>query len=120
MENGDLFIERRRHKRMEKKCTVKYKLISADESAEIKKTAVKLDAQSADISLGGIRMGIEGSCVIGDIIRVEVVLDEKQDAVTTFAEVKWVKGKEGAKEIGIEFLILKDKDRELIYNLLGD
>jgi len=120
MEKGDLFIERRKHKRMDKKCSVRYKLISADESAEIKKTAIKLNAESADISLGGIRMTVETNAQIGDIIRVEVILDEKKDIVTTFAEVKWVKGKEAIKEIGIEFLILKDKDRELIYNLLGD
>jgi len=120
MDKGNLFIERRKHKRTDKKCSVKYKLISADESAEIKKSAVKLNGESADISLGGIRMTGEISANPGDILRVEVIIDEKKDPVTTFAEIKWVKGKEPVKEIGIEFLILKDKDREMIYNILGD
>jgi|GEM_PF-985669 c-di-GMP-binding flagellar brake protein YcgR len=119
MADADLYIERRRNKRVDKKCRVKYKLINGDEEVqEIRSVAVKLDGESFDISLGGIRAEGPINARQGDIIRLEVALDTRQDPITTFAEVKWIKGGDQVKTFGLEFLILKDADKASIEEIL--
>ncbi len=120
MENADLYIERRRHKRVDKKCKVTYKVISGeDEAREIKISATKLEGESFDISLGGIRAAGAMSGMPGEIIRLEVVLDTRPEPITTFAEIKWVRGEGDMKTFGLEFLILKDADKALIEEILS-
>jgi c-di-GMP-binding flagellar brake protein YcgR len=119
MADADLYIERRRNKRVDKKCRVKYKLINGEEEVqEIRSVAVKLDGESFDISLGGIRAEGPINAKQGDIIRLEVELDNRQDPITTFAEVKWIKGSNQVKTFGLEFLILKDADKASIEEIL--
>jgi c-di-GMP-binding flagellar brake protein YcgR len=120
MEKADLYIERRKFKRVDKKCRVNYKVIMADEEAEeIKKTSSKMEGESFDLSLGGIKAegSINGNS--GDIIRLEVSVDGRPEPITTFAEIKWVKGEGDRKTFGLEFLILKDADRALIEEIIG-
>ncbi|MGD0566437.1 MAG: PilZ domain-containing protein [Candidatus Goldiibacteriota bacterium] len=119
MTDADLYIERRRNKRVDKKCKVKYKLINGEEETrEIRMAAVKLSGESFDISLGGIRAEGPINARHGDIIRLEVTLDNRKDPITTFAEVKWIKGSDDVKTFGLEFLILKDADKALIEEIL--
>ena len=104
---------------MDKKCRVKYKLINGDEETrEIRSVAVKLSGESFDISLGGIRAEGPINARKGDIIRLEVSLDNGKDPITTFAEVKWIKGQDEVKTFGLEFLILKDADKAVIEEIL--
>jgi c-di-GMP-binding flagellar brake protein YcgR len=120
MQSGDLFIERRKFQRKDKQCSVKFRLISEEEGQEIKRSVIKSDGQSEDISIGGMRMTGNLKAKSGDILRIELLLDSQKEPVTTFAEVKWIKGSNQKSEIGIEFLILKDRDRELIENMLQE
>ena len=120
MQDAELYIERRKYKRIDKKCRVSYKIIMADEEAEeIKKTTSKLQGESFDLSLGGLKA--EGAMAgrTGDIIRLEVDIDGRQVPITTFAEIKWVKGEGDKKTFGLEFLILKDADKDIIEKIIG-
>jgi c-di-GMP-binding flagellar brake protein YcgR len=114
MTDADLYIERRRNKRVDKKCRVNYKLIMGDdEMRKIRAAAEKIPGKSFDISLEG---PINASK--GDIIRLEVMLENRATPITTFAEIKWIKGDAEVKTFGLEFLILKDADKEMIEEIL--
>jgi len=122
MQEGELYIERRRHKRIEKRFRVNYKVIMAEEEVrEIRKNVIKQEGESADISMGGI--GVEGEMpgVEGDIIRLEVIVEGGREPITTFAEVKWIKDIGGnRKSFGLEFLILKDLDKKIVEEIIGE
>jgi c-di-GMP-binding flagellar brake protein YcgR len=121
MLNGDLYIERRKHKRADMKFKINYKLIMGEEEAkEIKNTTIKILGESSDISVGGIKAEGPMPGNPGDIIRLEVLVDGRPEHITTFAEIKWIKGKEEIKTFGLEFLILKDADKNAIEELLGN
>lgn len=118
MQDGNLYVERRRHKRAQKKCRVNYKLIMADEEAkEIRKNATRIAGNSEDISVGGIKIDGDIQGETGDIIRLELMIEGRQEPVVTFAEVKWVAPSK--KNFGVEFLILKDGDKQAIEDILG-
>ncbi len=121
MEKGELYIERRKHKRVEKKFSVIYKIISAEEESEIKQGLIKKVGESSDISIGGIRIEGDSAGKPEDIIRIQIFVDQKTEPITTFAEIKWVKDLEpGKKAMGLEFLILKDSDKEIIKEIVGE
>jgi hypothetical protein len=121
MDNGDLYIERRKHRRSDKKFRVNYKVIMGEEEAqEIKNAAIKISGESSDISLGGIKAAGPMSGKQGDILRLEITTEGRVEPITTFAEIKWVKGNDDMKTFGLEFLILKDADKNLIEEILGD
>jgi hypothetical protein len=118
MQNGDLYVERRRHKRAQKKCRVNYKLIMADDEAEtIKKSASRATGESEDISVGGSKIEGDMQGESGDIVRLEVIIEGRAEPVVTFAEVKWVAP--AKNNFGVEFLILKDGDKQAIEEILG-
>ncbi|HDT15745.1 MAG TPA: PilZ domain-containing protein [Firmicutes bacterium] len=115
MGEGELYSDRRKFARKDTFCRVKYKVLSAEQqTVDIKKSMERKTAQSSDLSVGGMKIAGEIDAKKGDVIRVEFIFEEREP-VTTFAEVKWIKPEE--KEFGIEFLILKDKDKEFIENL---
>ena len=121
MPEGEIFIERRKHKRIDKKFKVNYKLISLPSEAQnIKAEAYKKEAESANISVGGIQLICDDELHSEQIIRVEFTLAGKTEPVITFAEVRWC-----AKDIhlnkyraGIEFLVLKEEDKDFISKLV--
>lgn len=122
MAEGELYVERRKHKRVEKKFRVNYKLIMGEEEvSEIRKNVAKVEGESSDISMGGLRVKGEMAGNTGDILRLEVYVEGRETPITTFAEIKWTKpGEEGEKLFGLEFLILKDADKETINELIGN
>lgn len=120
MTEGELYIERRKHKRIDRNFRVNYKLIKGEEEIkEIRKNITKQEGNSADISLGGIKVDGEMPGNIGDVIRVEVIVEGRKDPITTFAEVKWIKGQGAGRSFGLEFLILKDADKQMIEEIMG-
>ncbi len=117
---GEIYIERRKFKRVEKKCEIKYRIINGEQEADdIKREAGKRNSSSEDLSVGGLRMAGDADGKVGDIMRIEMKLDNGNN-VTTFAEIKWVKPIGDKKEFGLEFLILKDKDKMSIEALTGE
>jgi c-di-GMP-binding flagellar brake protein YcgR len=113
---GTLYIEKRKHRRVFKQYDVRYKLMPKDVTAQ----NTKLAGKSMDLSIGGIR--IEGE-VIGaesDIIRLELDAG-KSEQIVVFAEIRWIRREtDGAGQIGLQFLALKEEDVEIIKQIIAE
>ena len=115
MAEGDLFIEKRKHKRAFVTFSVRYKLMPKENSME----ALKKEGMSKDISIGGVR--VEGDSIgeIGDVIKLEFTTSLKKEPITAFAEIKWQRGAGENNQFGLEFLAIKEEDKEIIEQLIG-
>ncbi len=111
MAEGTLYIEKRKHKRVEREVTVLYKLVPKDNMT----AAMRLEGKTKDLSSGGIRIEGEPLGVAEDVLRLEFDLDGS--IIITFAEIKWIREVDGKKQFGIEFLALKNEDKEKIEKL---
>ncbi len=119
MPEGEIYIERRKHKRVEKKLKASYRLISKDEfesDIELKKTKV----ESIDISTGGIQLVCDENIEIDSIIRIDIEIPVEKTLIETFAEVRWcIYDKEIKKyKIGLHFLVIKEDHINLISRLI--
>jgi len=110
MTEGELYIEKRKYIRAFLQYNVKYKLMPKENTSE----SIKKDGLSRDISIGGAR--IEGEHVgdIGDVLKLEFKTEYKPEPITAFAEVKWKKVMDGTPQFGLEFLALKEDDKDII------
>lgn len=117
--DGHLFIERRKFKRVDIDYKINYKLIRGEEVKEFKKAIMKKEGKTSDISLGGIKVYGEMDGMVGDIIRLEIEINGRDEPITTFAEIKWIKQEKDKKVFGLEFLILKDADKKTIEEIVG-
>jgi len=124
MPEGEIFMERRKHKRIEKKIKVFYKVISSPtEIEEIKKKTQKKLSESINISAGGIQLLIDGEELKTEqLLRIEFSVDKKPDPIITFAEVRWIMHdkKTGIYKTGIEFLVLKEEDKKIINEIIDE
>ncbi len=121
MPEGEVFVERRRYKRIDKSLTVKYKVVSLPaEITEIKKAAAKSTTETINISLGGIQLIDDEELVPEQILRIEMTPEGRSEPVITFAEVRWCAkdNRAGKYRCGIEFLVLKDEDKNLIEEII--
>jgi len=122
MTDSELYIERRKFKRTDKKISVSYKVVSIpNEIDDIKKQASRKVTESANISIGGIQLLDEMELVPDQILRLEFTVEGRKEPVITFAEVRWVAKDSNIKRfrIGIEFLVLKDEDKKMIEDVVG-
>lgn len=123
MPEGEIFIERRKYKRVDKKFKVNYKLVSMPQEVKnIKEEALKKEAESANISIGGIQIIVNNELHPEQILRIEFKPEGKEESIITFAEVRWC-----AKDVnlekyrtGIEFLVLKEEDKNFIAKLVEE
>ncbi len=116
MTEGKLFIEKRKFKRVEKSFPVKYKLMPKDNIIEFKKN----EGLTKDISLGGIKIEGEPIGIIDDIIRIEFIIGDNDNPIVTFGEIKWIKEIDNKKQFGIEFLTLRDEDKQIIKKIINE
>lgn len=122
MPDAQIYIEKRRHKRVEKKITVTYKVVSMPSEIEkIKSAAEKNETQTANISVGGIQLIDNTGLAPEQILRIELKLESVKSNIVTFAEVKWSAKDDNIKKYrtGIEFLVLKDEDKKMIEEIVG-
>jgi c-di-GMP-binding flagellar brake protein YcgR len=122
MPEGEIFLERRKFKRVDKKITVTYKVVSLPaEIAEIKKKLEKSTVETANISIGGIQLLDDEELSPEQILRIEIKAQGRPGTIITFAEVRWSAkdSKLGRYRTGIEFLVLKDEDKAIIEDLVG-
>lgn len=120
MPEGEIFIEKRRHKRVKKKLKVFYRVLSKDEMEN--EVNEKRIVESSDISISGIQLICDEKIALEQIIRLDIFIEENQDPLTTFAEVRWVKFDENIKKFraGMEFLVVKEEHINIIKNLTGE
>ena len=119
MPEGDIFIERRQHKRIDFRIKVKYKIVTAD-ADRIKKEA--READSINVSVGGIQLIAEEEFSATQVLRLEFGLQGHEKPIITFAEIKWcTKGDDSTHyKAGLEFLVLKDEDEDILREIAGE
>ncbi|HDQ25130.1 MAG TPA: PilZ domain-containing protein [bacterium] len=123
MPEGQIYVERRKFKRIDANIRVKYRVVSApSEIADIKKQVERAEVESANISLGGIQLIDDEEIAAEQILRIEMSTDKKPDPIITFAEVRWSAKDSsiGKYRTGIEFLVLKDEDKALIEEMINN
>jgi len=123
MSESELYLERRKYKRVDTTIHVSYKVVSHElEAEDIKKKAEKRRIESANISLGGIQLLDSEELKPDQIIRLEFTINDSVEPIITFAEVRWVANDRniGKYRIGIEFLVLKEDDKKNIERLIGE
>ncbi len=119
MPKGEIYIERRKHKRVEKKLRASYKLISRDE-LESESESKKIKVESIDISTSGIQLICDEDIETDSIIRIDIEIPIEKTFIETFAEVRWCKFDNQIKKykIGLHFLVIKEDHINLINRLV--
>jgi len=123
MPEGEIFVERRKYKRVDRRIKVTYKVISLPkELDEIKKKIEKNIVETSNISVGGIQLIGDEELSPEQILRIELETEKKTESIITFAEVRWCAKDNYLNKyrIGIEFLVLKDEDRDIIEEIVGE
>jgi c-di-GMP-binding flagellar brake protein YcgR len=121
MPEGQIYVEKRKYKRVDKKILVSYKVVSMPAEIEkIKKQAEKNISETVNISIGGIQLINDIQLTAEQIIRIELVLTPGSMPIITFAEVRWCAKDSalGRYRTGIEFLVLKEEDQKLIEEII--
>ncbi len=120
MTKGELWIEKRRHERLELSFSVSYHLLSAG-------AGVKDDqAQIANMSRGGIRLVTWEDVQVGSTIHLKIFLPDELPPVTGTARTVWrrEKGKDekGRTEyhIGLKFVELESKGQDLVTRFMTE
>jgi c-di-GMP-binding flagellar brake protein YcgR len=122
MPEGQIYVEKRKHKRIDKKVTVTFKVVSMPSEIEkIKTAAEKNSSETVNISVGGVQLINDSGLKPEQILRIEIRLENAKTNIVTFAEVKWSAKDDNIKRYrtGIEFLVLKDEDKKLIEEIVG-
>jgi c-di-GMP-binding flagellar brake protein YcgR len=121
MSDAQIYVEKRKFKRIDKRITVTYKIVSMpDEIRKIKSAADKNETESANISVGGIQLIDDEALSPEQIVRIEIKLESYPNPIVTFAEVKWSAKDDNIKKFrtGIEFLVLKEEDKKAIEDII--
>jgi len=121
MPEGEIFSDKRAYKRVSKKFVISYEIMCS--TSGIKKTASQKEKRIADclnLSVGGIGLITDENLSPEQIIEIEFVLEGKERPITTCAEVKWSKrdDKINKYRAGIEFLAIKEEDKNLIKKII--
>jgi c-di-GMP-binding flagellar brake protein YcgR len=113
--NVDSGSDKRRHKRIEVKVSVKYKVINrrlVQELVNPKQTFA--DGESVNISLSGLSLDTKAALTKGDYLKMEINLPHAQRETRALAEVMWVRPESstGGFKAGIRFLIILNEADE--------
>ncbi len=122
MPHGDLFTDRRKHKRVDKKISVSYKMMPTEETAEDIILVSKKIAETLDISISGTQLLSKEELEIDRIIRLDMELEGDPAPLATFAEVRWCRydDKEKKYRSGLEFLVIKEDHIMAIRKITGE
>jgi len=122
MPKGEIFVERRRHKRASKKLKVIYKIISNLDSERPGWEPPKKTVDSADISIMGIQLLCDEILNPDQMLRLDIVLEDEHEPIATFAEVRWSRFDDSIKKYraGMQFLVIKEDHINIIKKMTGD
>ena len=121
MTDAQIYVEKRKFKRVDKRIIVTYKVVSMPSEVEkIRNAATRNEAESANISVGGIQLIDDTALTPDQIVRLEIKLENNPNLIVTFAEIKWSAKDDNIKRFrtGIEFLVLKEEDKEAIEQII--
>jgi c-di-GMP-binding flagellar brake protein YcgR len=122
MPHGEIFMDRRKHKRMNKMMNVTYKVMPREEAADDILLISKKIAQTLDISISGMQLISDEALKGESIIRLDVQLEGEQTPLATFAEVRWCRPDDKLKKYrsGLEFLVIKEDHITAIRKITGE
>ena len=117
-----MFVERRRHKRANKKLKVIYKIISNSDIEKPGWEPPKKTVDSADISIMGIQLLCDENLTPEQMLRLDIMLEDEHEPIATFAEVRWSKFDDKIKKYraGMQFLVIKEDHISIIRKITGD
>ncbi|HRU39548.1 MAG TPA: PilZ domain-containing protein [Candidatus Goldiibacteriota bacterium] len=121
MPEGQMYVDRRKHKRVEKILKVSYRVMPKEESEKELASASRRHVSSADISTSGMQLLCEEELKPDNILRIDVSLDEGGQ-LATFAEIRWVRNDEKLKKyrVGLEFIVIKEDHITAIRKITGE
>jgi c-di-GMP-binding flagellar brake protein YcgR len=116
MPEAKLFMEKRMYPRVSVKLPINYRVM--EDEAELhnieewRKT--NKDAQSVDLSLGGMFIAVDRSLPMGTLLRFDVTIPKQADPLAIFAEVVW----SNVTGAGLRFLMVKPQDLDALKKFL--
>jgi c-di-GMP-binding flagellar brake protein YcgR len=119
---GRLYMERRKHLRVDKQMKVSFRIMPKEETEKEAFNAAKKYVESVDISITGMQLICDDSIELDRVIRMDVMMDGEDSPLATFAEVRWVRRDEKLKKfrVGIEFLVIKEDHIAAIKKITGE
>lgn len=123
MPQGDMYLDRRKHKRAQAKMTVTYKVMADDEfEAPVPEDLRRRKVETEDISTSGMQMICDENIEKDKVIRLDFVLSGSGESIATFAEVKWVRFDEFLRKfrVGLQFLVVKEDHIAAIRKITGE
>ena len=120
MTEGKLWIEKRRHPRLNLSFPVDYRLIREGKETDAK------EGKGANISRGGIRLVVGEEIKVGAMLGLKIILPDGVPPVGGKAEVVWSQEKkkkeDGATEyhIGLKFVELESKGQDLVSRFMTE
>jgi len=109
------YSDRRIDKRMKSELKAEYKLFGEDINLLSFQYA---KATTKDISKRGVCIEIGKTVKEGDVMRLDVAIDERQK-INTFGEVEWCRKDKDSYLAGISFISLSYQDTETLKNYLS-
>ena len=112
MPEAKLFLEKRMYPRVSVNLSINYRLMQDEGELhnieEWRKTSK--DAQSVDLSLGGMFIAVDRSLPMGSLLRFDVAIPHQTTPLAIFAEVVW----SNVTGAGLRFLMVKPEDLEAL------
>ena len=123
MPKGEMYMDRRKHKRAQAKLTVTYRVMSDDEfETPVPETERRRKVETEDISTSGLQLICDEEIGKDKIVRLDVDMDNTGGTLATFAEVKWVRRDDALKKyrVGLQFLVVKEDHIAAIRKITGE
>ncbi len=114
MAKGNLYVEKRKERRVEKKFEVTYNVVAESIIANRE----DMEGKSKDISIGGAR--IEGKLVGKENDVVRILFKSGNKFIVLFAFIKWIKDENGKGQFGVEFFPLREEDQLTLEEIIND
>jgi|ERR1035437_3524603 c-di-GMP-binding flagellar brake protein YcgR len=120
---GEMYMDRRKHKRAQAKLTVTYRVMSDDEFEKpVPETERRRKVETEDISTTGLQLICDEEIGKDKIVRLDVDMDNTGGTLATFAEVKWARRDDALKKyrVGLQFLVVKEDHIAAIRKITGE
>jgi c-di-GMP-binding flagellar brake protein YcgR len=119
MPQGEIYSDKRKHSRIEKKLKVTYKIMKDSDVGIEAVEKSKKHVESSDISICGIQLLCDEHFKPEEVLRLDIYVEGEEKPLATFAEIKWVRKDEkiGKFRTGLEFLVLKEDHIDAIKRL---
>ena len=114
------YLEKRMETRTDIEGILKYKVLGDGEDTL---TSFKYEkASTRNISKGGVCVILPHKIGEGNVIRVELPIENESLLIKAFCEVQWCRlaNKDGIYEAGLSFIALKDDDAKALENFINE